>query len=318
MNIKRLKPYMYNTLLTIALCAAYCLLGGILGMLTGLLISALLALVLYHEHYGFGAANGILILAIFSIFYGVVPALISGVPLILSALALVLGTRLRLSLYQLLLLCSFLFVADLVLTFKVIGHMSGTDVAFSSIMLDAGRQVREMLAAQYTDPAMEDMLEQVISASVDMSIMLAPAMFMIMSAALSYLLVFIFKRLQQRRGVDVTFLTPFDSMQGDKLIVIVYLFLALLLTAAPEGLLFGALANVLLVLSFLFVVLGLSVFDWKMKQRGTQRTTRRLILFGLICFSTMSFLLPVLVLLICGATDCFFDYRRLRAKKDDQ
>ncbi len=318
MNIKRLKPYMFNTLLTIALCAAYCLLGGILGMLTGLLISALLALVLYHEHYGFGAANAVLILVIFTMFHGVLPALTSGVPLILLALALVLGTRLRLSLYQLLLLCSFLFVADLMLGLKVIGHMSGGDVTFSSMMLDMGRQIRETMAAQYTDPAMEDMLEQVVSAAVDMSIMLAPAMFMIISAVLSYVLIFIFKRLQQRRDVDMAFLIPFDRMQSDKLIVVVYLALVLLLTAAPEGLLFDASANVLLVLSFMFVVLGLSVFDWKMKQRGTQRMARRLILFGLICVSTMSFMLPVMALLICGATDCFFDYRHLRAKKDDQ
>ena len=312
------KYYSLNTLLTLALAVAFCNIEGILGLAIELLLVSLLAVVFYHCHYGLGCANIILVAVVFVLFQGVLSAIITLVPIALLAVALALGLRLKLPFYKLLFLCAFLFAAELLVNLQVLDHLTGGEFTISSMMLDMGQQLREILLAEYADPAMEVMVEQTISMTIDMTIMLAPAMFIIVSIVLSYALLYIFKKLQQRRGTDMSSFIPFDTMQGDKLMVFVFLILLLIVTAAPSGLFFDACVNVLLILGFTFVVLGLSVLDWKMKQKGTAKGLRRLLIISLFVLTSMAMLVPVFALLIYGATDCLFDYRPLRPKKTEK
>lgn len=313
-----MKPYMINTLLTIALCAAYCLLGGFLRAAVSVLISALLGVTFYREHYGRGIANSLLLLVIFTLFSGAISALLNGVPIVLLALALALGTRTKLSIYKLLLLCAFLYMADLVISMELLKQMTEGAVSFSSVMLETGNQLREVLKEQYQEPEMAAALEQAVTAAVDTCIMLAPAMLMIFSTAFSYILILIYKKMQNRQETDMSFLLPFDRLQGEGLMAALYLVLLFALTAAPEGLFADAAANVLLFLSFLFVIFGAAVFDYKMKQRGMQKKMRRLLIFVLICFSGVFLMAPVFAFLIAGLSDSFFDHRRLRSKTEEK
>lgn len=316
MKKENLQSYALNTLLTVALCAAYQLLGGILSVLIGLIISALLGQVMQRKHFMFGILNSLAILVIFTLFSGVMTALTTGIPLILLAASLALGTRLRMPLVRLLFLCTFLYVMDLMFSLSFASHATGGDVTLSAMMLETGRQMKELLLAQYPGAEMEKMIEQLVSTVIDLSIKLAPAMFMIISTVLSYALIAIYKKLQMRQGVDMAFLLPFDKLQGERVIAIIYLGLILLLMAAPSGLFFDVLANVCLFLSFLYFAVGLSCFDWKLKQKGTKKAARRALVAALICCSGMLFMLPLLTLLVYGLTDSFFDYRRLSPKED--
>ncbi|MBR5235783.1 MAG: DUF2232 domain-containing protein [Clostridia bacterium] len=318
MNKDLFKYYSLNTLLTLALAATFCNVQGILGLAIELLLISLLAVVFYHCHYGLGCANVIMVAVVFVLFQDVLPAIVTLVPIALLAVALALGLRLKLPFYKLLFLCTFLFAAELLANLQVLDHLTGGEVTISSMMLDMGRQLREVFLTQYADPAMEVMVEQAISMTVDLTIMLAPAMFLIVSIVLSYALLYIFKKMQQRRGVDMSGFIPFSKMQGDKLMAFVFLVLLLIVTAAPSGLFFDACVNVLLILGFIFVVLGLSAFDWKMKQKGTAKPLRRLLIISLFFLSTMMLLVPVLALLIYGATDCLFDYRHLRSENSEK
>ncbi len=318
MKTNRLKSYLLKTLLIIALCAAYCLFGGLLSTLTGLLISALLGTIFYREHYGLGAANAILILCIFTLFSGVVPALTSGVPLILLALSLAMGARHKLSIYHLLLLCSFLYMADLMVGMETMKSLTGGEVTFTRMMLEMGTELREAMSSQYPSPDMAVAVEKAVAMAVDMFIMLAPAIFMIISTILAFILILVFKKIQQGQEVDMSFLLPFDHLQGDRLVAVLYLVLFLLQTGMPEGMFADLTTNVLLVLNFLFVCLGISVFNYQMKQKGLQKKTRRLLMVLLLCFSVTFFVVPIFALLIYGLTDCFWDYRHLRAQKKEQ
>lgn|GEM_PF-3720065 len=316
MNTNRLRTYALNTLLTIALCAIYCLLGGTTSLVLGLFISALLALVMYHEHFALGVTNSIVLLVIFTLFGGLTNALLSGVPLIALALALALGTKAKLPFGKMLVLCAFLLVADFIVNMKFMSFTTGGEFTFSRVALEVGRMLRETMVAAHQDPAMVTAIEKTVSAAVDISIMLAPAMFMIACTVMAYVLIVLYKHLQKKRETDVSFLTDFDWLQGDKMMVMLYLILALIVTIAPTGIFLSASANVLLVMSFVFVMLGASVLDWKLRQKGMNPLSRRLLLFGLLCVMTMFFFLPVLLLLLCGLTDCIFDYRHIQVKKE--
>ncbi len=311
MKANRMKSYLINTLLTIALCAAYGLTSGILGTAIGLLISALLGALYYREHFALGIANSLVALIIFTLFFGPVQALIAGVPMLLLALALALGTRFKLSIYKLLFLCSVLFLLELLFNLGLVGQLSGGEVTLSSMMLEMGRQTRELMLQQYSNPEMAGVIEQAIFSAIDMSIMLAPTIFTVISIVLAFTLISIYKKMMLKHE-DMSFLLPFNALQGDKPFSVFYLALVFLFLAAPEGLFFDAAANVVLILGFLFVMLGLAVFNCKLKQNGTKRTARRVLTAALICFSTVFFMLPLFALLICGLADSFFDYRHLR------
>ncbi len=310
------KSYITGTLLTIALCAIYCLFGGLLQMVTGLFISALLGDTYFRRHYGYGILNSLLVLTVFALFAGVIAAISAGVPLILLGLALALGTRFKLDVYRLLPLCAFVHIANLLVGFLVADRLSGGEVTYSAMMLDLGQTLQETLASQYTQPELKAAIDDVISRAVDMSIMLSPAMFIVLSTVLSYFLLVVYKKMQQKKGTDMSFLSPFDTLKADKTSAVLFVILFILLTAAPAGMFASAAANVLLVLGFLFMVIGMSVFDMQMKRRGTPKTSRRISLFLLIALSSMFFFIPVIALVIWGLLDSFFDFRKLR--KDDE
>lgn len=312
-----LKSYITGTLLTIVLCAIYCLFGGLLQMVTGLFISALLGDTYFRRHYGYGILNSLLVIAVFALFAGVIYAISAGVPLILLGLALALGTRLKLDVYRLLPICAFVHIANLLVGFLVADRLSGGKVTYSTMMLELGQTLQETLAAQYPQAEFKAAISETISRAVDLSIMLSPAMFIILSVVLSYLLLVVYKKMQQKKGMDMSFLSPFDTLQADKMSGVLYVILFILLTAAPAGMFSSAAANVFLVLSFLFMVVGMSIFDKQMKRRGTPKTTRRIGLFLLVALSSMFFFIPVIILIVWGLLDSFLDFRKLRQEENE-
>ncbi len=318
MKTNGFKPYILNTLLSVGLCCAYALVGGGISLLIGMLISALLGVVFYREHYGLGIANSILVLVVLMLFLSPIPALTSGIPLVLLSLALSIGNRVKLNVYLMILLCSVLFMADIAVSMELMESMSGGELSFNAIMMEAGNMFGEAMGQQYADTETAEMVEEAMRVMVDVSIMLAPAIFMMVSTVLGYVLIVIYKKVQQKYGTDMSFWLPFECLQSDKVMAFLYLILLLLMMIAPEGLFLDMATNVFLLLSFLFVIIGASVFDYKMKQRGIAKFLRCFIIVGMLAVSTSAFLIPALVLLICGLTDSFRDYRHLQVKKEEE
>jgi len=238
------------------------------------------------------------------------------VPLLLLGLSLALGTRFKMKMSGLLLLCTMIYIASLLVGFTITEHVAGPDGNITAIMLEVGRTMESALVSQYPEPELQEMIRQVIRQAVDISIMLAPATFIVFSIVLSYCQIIVFKKMQQKKGEDMAFLVPFEALAGDKTIAVLAIVLFVLLTAAPAGMFASAGLNVLLVLGFIFMVLGMSVFDMKMKRRGMPRFRRRFFLITLVVLSSMVIMLPVLFFTLWGLLDCFFDFRKLGADEE--
>ena len=281
-------------------------------MVIGMLIAALLGMVMHREHFALGITNTILVLIIFTLFLKPVAAIVSGAPLILLGLSLCLGTKFKMKLPHMIMLCAVLYLLEVLIGLKVTESLSNGNASFSSMMLETGEQMRTVMQAYYPEPEYKDMIEQAISMSVDMSIMLAPAVFTIVSIVLSSVLVYVYKKMQNVQKTDMSFWIPFNQLQADRLFAVLFLLLFVVLTATRGGMAFAAIANVVLILTFLFFILGLAVFNYKLKQKGAGDTMRKLLTAALICFSTMFCMIPIFALIICGVTDAFFDYRGLR------
>ena len=309
--------YIRITLLTIALCALYSLMDGLGTTLVGLCISSCLALAFYNEHYGKAIANSLLVVIIFFLQQGVVSALMTSVPILLVALSLNLGARLRLPLFRVVLICFVLYVSDIVINLKLISYVTDGEMTISSLMLQLGEEIRALPQLQSADPAVKNVVEQVIRTSVDASIRFAPAVFMIISMALAYGVVALFKAMQVKRGVTMDFWVPFTALHAHWILGAQYLLFGILLFSAPQGYFFDLTANVLLVMSFIFVVLGVSVILFKSQLNPGGNGNGKWIILLVLCVIGMV-LLPILVCLFYGLTDSFFDYRKAVQQKREQ
>ncbi len=301
--------YLLNTLLTIAFCGLFCLTEGVLGALSGIIICALLAIVYNHHHYGLGLANSALVIIVMVLNLGALPGLAAGVPFVLVALSLAMGNVYKLSIYKLLMICSVLFTASAITNMMLVSHLTGGEVTLTGMILEAGRMMRETFSAELSDPAMAGTIEQVIKLTVDMCIKLSPAVFIIVSLIESFVLIMIYKKLEERRQTPLEHLLPFAMWQGDKGFAITFLVIVVLLVAAPVGMLSNVLFNVVIVLGFLFAVLGLSVFAGKYQKVTPSKSN---IALWVLCLLAAFVSLVGVIVLVSGILDCFLDFRKLR------
>jgi len=314
LKTSKVKNYFLNTLLTIALCCAACFLDGLLGNLIWILISALLGVVLYRYHFTLGILNCGLVIAVFSLFFNVINGLICAVPLILLGISLALGTRFKVNTYYLILISAVLFLLNTMFSMELLRISSGGATTLNSLLLDAGQQLRE--AAMQMEPEAYAAFEEGISMTIGIITMLSPAIFVTISIVLAYILIAIYKKIQTAQGVDMSFLCPFEKLQAEKSFSVFYIVLLLLLTFVPGGIVFDAVVNVLLILSVIFLGLGLSVFTFKLKHEKSDNQSRRLLIIMLIACSTAFFIVPLFGMILCGLLDSFFDYRKLRPQTD--
>ena len=313
----RFVTYGIDTLLLLVLSTAFCSLGGVLGSVIGILISAVLATVYCREHYSLSIFSTLLSLAVITFFYGPLQMLYLAVPLVLVALSLTLGTKLKIGFLPLVTICTILFLSEFLVGLKIV-EMTQSGVTFSSMVLDTGREFQTLFIDQLPDAALQEQMKDIVESSLHTFIMLAPAVFTVICAVLSLFQILVYKRIQQKRKVDMSFLTPFDSLQADRAGSIIFLLVILLANALPEGLFRDAMVNVSVISGFMLMVCGVSFFDFKLNQVGMRKFVRRFILVVLAMSSTMLMMAPLFLLVGGGLLDSFFDFRHKRNEENQK
>ncbi len=314
MKLQDIKSYLLCNLMLIALSCAYCALGGLLSMLISFLIAALFGMVFYRYHYGLSVLSFLATVLVFILFYSPIQAISVLVPLLLLGIAFSLSSRYKLSFYPLLLLCTFLFAADFLLGLYMLQAKTEGALTLNSIILENGRAIEGAYISMYGAENAHE-ISKLISSVIDICLMLAPAMLLIMCAVSAYLSILFYKSLLKKAGEDMSYLKLFYLMQAERPLAVFYLVMLILLTVVPQGMFASALSNVFLITSFMFIILGASVFDFKMVQKGSKKITRVLILLAIFSFSFVMYI-PLLFFLIYGLSDSFFDYRKLRKEEE--
>lgn len=316
MKTSGLKTYFLITLITIALCGASCLLGGLTGTFAWIVIAALLGVVMYRYHFMFGIVNSGFILVIFSLFSNLITGLTNAAPLILLGATMALGTRFKISLSRLLTIASALFLLNTLFGMELLKIASGGNMTLNSLWLDAGQQFRETTMQLYPESAA--MFEDAIAMTVNFMLTISPALMVIASVFMAYVLILIYKKVQTIQGLDMSFLCSFSKLQAEKGFSIFFLILLLLFTVVPKGIFCDAILNVVIILTAIFFVLGFSVLCFKLKKDNSNVSARRLFIIVLIVSSTAFFMVPLLALAVCGLLDSFFDYRKIRPQNGEE
>ncbi len=300
----------------IGLTAVFCLTTGIFQALFGVMVSVLLGLQTTKYHYWYLLATSVLILGVSALFFGFPVSLIIAVPYVLIGLALGFSFNLKLSSYKTVVICAVLFLAGMLVQIKFVEEFSATQTDLGELIMASANEIKQIFASVYgAEGELLSQIDELFNAMAQTLITLTPALFTIMSLALAYGALSLFKACARKDGADVTHFANFDQLRTDKILGILYLALVLLNLFAPAGYFADLSLNVLIILTFVFFVFGLSYLDFRMKIGGVKKGIRRVIVAALCIFPFVLFTLPFMLITGAGVMDSLMDFRKRSASK---
>ncbi|MBR5157089.1 MAG: DUF2232 domain-containing protein [Clostridia bacterium] len=327
MTGSNIKYYLMTTASLVALAFISCYFTGLIQLFAGILISVILGSQTVKMHYGFVAASTsitFLIPLVISLLSGAVfttallYALLLIIPIILMGLTLGFSANLKLSFNKTVIFLAILYLASTLTGMKILNLAGNPAMNIEAIISQSIDQAMLSLDSVYSDlPEIDELFNTVISAVSSMMLTLSPSLFIIISLAVGYITALIFKSFLARRRVDMSFWPAFYLQRADKSFAILFLIVFFLNSFVPEGMFKDAMTNVILILSCIFFLYGLTFFSWKLRASGVKSPTRKLIFIALIPVCSMLFMLPFFIILIIGLFDGIFDYRSRLSKGED-
>ncbi len=322
-----IKYYLMTTAALVALAFITCFFAGFVQLFAGILISVILGSQIVKIHYGFVATSAsiaFLIPLVISMLSGALftTALIYTalfmIPVILMGLTLGFAANLKLSFNKTVILLAVLYLASTLTSMEVLNNTGNPAMNIEAVISQSIDQTMASLESVYADsPEVKELFNTVIGAFSSMMLTLSPSIFIILSLAVGYISVLIFKYFQMRRHEDMSFWPAFYMQRADKSSAILFLIIFFLNSFAPDGLFSDAIANVVVILSCIFFLYGLTFFSWKLRASGVKSSTRKLIFIALIPICSMLFMMPFFIILATGLFDGLFDYRSRLTKSED-
>ncbi len=315
---KNLNSYFKTTLVVMIFTALVFILPSPVSFIFEVLATVYFAKIAVRHLYKYVLATGALIFAIAGALGGVYGVLLSGLLIVLLGLSLGMGVRLGLSFNKLMFLCTSLYLASTVAGIMIIKSTS-TDMFSLNYFYETVNSVLDNMtsAGYYANPEVIDVLKQYLKQTVLFMMRVTPAIMIIVSIVCAFILIQVYKFVLIKAKVDTKFIVPFDKMRAGKLSAIVFIVLFFLYSAAPEGMFSDLSLNVLIILGFLFFACGLSLFDWRLKMRGTKKNSRRLIEIAILPISYLCMFIPIIALVGSGVIDSLLNFRRRTIEKQD-
>ncbi len=319
MTNKNIKTYLLTCAAIVLLAAISCFLGGIVQLAAGILISVLLGLQTVKYHYGYVVSSALLLFLVPL----VITALLSGTdfssvivytvlltfPIILMGLTLGFSANMKISFYKTVVILAVIYLAGTVTNMKI---LSSTSSAFNieNIIADSIGQFQTMLDSVYSsNPDALNLISTLLGDIAKMMLTLTPAVFTLLSTGIAFICSMIFKTFCLKQQIDISFWPPFYKLRADRFVSVLFLVIFIINTFAPDGLFADLTLNVIVILSGIFLLFGLSFLDWTLRSRGMKRLPRRLILIACVPLCTSFFMLPLLILVSLGMIDGLLNFR---------
>lgn len=327
MTGSNIKYYLMTTAALVVLAFITCFFAGFIQLFAGILISVILGSQIVKVHYGFVATSAsivFLIPLVISISSGAtfatsfIYAALFMIPIILMGLTLGFAANLKLSFNKTVIILAVLYLASTLTSMKVLNNSGNPAMNIEYVISQSIDQTMSSLESVYANsPELKEVLNTAISMVSSMMLTLSPSIFIILSLAVGYISALIFKSFQMRRHEDMSFWPAFYMQRADKSLAIIFLITFFLNSFTPEGLFSDAIANIIVILSCIFFLYGLTFFSWKLRASGIKSLTRKLIFIALIPICSMLFMMPFLIISITGIFDGIFDYRTRLSKSED-
>ena len=321
MNRESIKSYFLNAGCILALSILYCITGGLVQFLAGILASVLIGTSVTKHHYAFVSIECLLCLAVVSGFYGIqagvmgiIAGLSSGVILVLIGIGLGLSTNLKLSVSGTVLLCSAIYLANMLIGFMLIGR----EMPFDILLSEFRDILSETFKAQYSSmPDIGMQLDAVIDEMMALTFKFMPS-FLICSALISgFIATLIYSKTVVKLNKNVKPVS-FSFLRVERTVGVLCIVILLIAAFSEDALISDAVLNVVVIMSFIFFICGLSYFDFSMKKKGKNRTYRSIMIIVVIPLVSMLFLLPSAVICGAGFLDSLINFRKNKISREDE
>lgn len=312
------KSYFLLTAFAALLMLISFVLPSLLGAAVRVLASALLAVIVVNYHYRLVAAACAVTLAVTLLAGGFVGLLYAGVMYVLLGISVGMGINLKLPLFRLVLLAALAYLTVNVGMLWYTEHQPDS-VAMSTLLLQMGEEINQLLAGAYQDLLSAEQLEQLgklINQMVSVLIVLLPAILIVVSILVAYFTVAITKILLRKNVKNASYLTPFCDVRADKVSAAVFPVLFVLSILPFSPMVSDVLLNLVYVMCWLFYLFGLALINWFMIARGMQKMPRTLFLTAIVLSVFIFTFFPLLVIIGLGVLDGFFDFRKRSGMSD--
>lgn len=284
----------------------------ILSFLCSAVIIAALGYITTKYHYGYVAIAWSSIFLVYLIFTGnFLGALSAALPFALCGLTLGISYNLRLPPVKTLSIFTAVYTLNITASLKLTGVSDSGQNIFEEVIGSAGAIYRESLLSAYGTELSNAEISNIVSELTSAMLQITPSFIVIACAVFALLCFYTFKRFCAIRKADVSFLTAFSEWRAEKTVSIIYFVLLVLSLFAPSGnVLSDALMNMVIVMMFLFFLLGLSLVEHLLKKNIARSGLRKLILVAITVISLPFMGIPFFALSIAGALDGLMDYRQ--------
>ncbi len=311
MTLSNLKTYILILSLTVVLVALSAIPVMIVSVLCFAITAAFLAYSITKFTPKFIVFHACLILALNTIFLGSLPgSFIATIPVLLCGLVMGICYNLEQSSAKLLCSSTLAYVTSTVLNIKYIGPTESGKTVLEDAIAFSGQIYKESLMAIPSSELTADELNHIVSELTSALLALCPGFMVIACALMALLSYYAFSRILSFRHEDMKNLNDFSTWRAEKSVSIIsFILIGVCMIFPANAWMSTILLNMTMVMSFVFFIFGLSFTDYKLKNRISSVTLRRLILCGITLLSFSFAGMPFLILSTCGMLDGLLDYR---------
>lgn len=299
---KDLKNYIITAIIAVILTIVSASVSGIIGMIFLAYTAALIGYSVTKHHYGYVVLLCGLVAAVFGLFGRSFVALFSALPVILCGISLGISCNLKFSQFKTLFIVTCVYVLYMVINMK----LSGMALNFSSILT-------EVISSAY--PLYEGAISQtdynaIASELLSVFLKFMPAFIIIFCMCYGILLLIAFKSVLKKSKSESSDFIIFSQWHADKNFGISFLILLGISFVLPvENIFADAIANVILVSSFLFFLFGFSLLVYILEKKAKNPTSGKIIAVVLFAVSVIFIGFPFMIISVMGFMDSFINYR---------
>ena len=314
---KDIKSFIKNTLLVLIFTALFFVLPPPLSFVCEVLAVSYFAYSIVKHDYRLLILEGALCLSVCASLGGVYGLIISGLSIILLALSLGIGAKMKIPYPKVLFICSAVYLFSSAGSIYLVKNVSGDVFSLEYFYNTFNSVFSAMNESGYVlNQTAIDAVNSYVKSVVLFMMQITPAMMIIASIFCAFILTHIFKTILIKSKSSVYLnVTPFDRMHIGRLHALAFIVLLMFNSLSAEGVLSDSILNVVIVLGFIFFASGISLLDFRLKAQGKKKSTRRLMEIAIIPVSYMFMFIPVFTFVLMGVADSFFNFRKHTIKK---
>ena len=321
LNNNKKKSCLLNIIFIVALSLVYCVSDGILQFAAGIMTSVLIGFSVTKYHYSFVAAGCAASVAVLTAFYsyfggavGAIAGIASGAILVLLGIGLGLSSNLKMSISGTVLMCSLIYLANMLIGFIVLGQ----GIPFETMIKEFREVLLETIRMQYANiPEINAAADEIIGSVMEVSIKFIPCLLICSAGVSGLILSFVYNVMIKKLNKNVK-TESFSALHVERTVGVLFLAICLASSLTTNALIADALLNLILIICFAFFVCGLSYLDFSMKRKGRNKTYRTMMIFVVIPLVSMSFALPAVFIAGMGFFDSLINFRKRYSLKEDE